>query len=124
MERRNVDRIDRINILLKEEIAEALRGNFESLGLLSVLHVETQRDLAEAQVFVVLHDAGDRGEVIETAERMLQEHEPEIWQRLRKILHVKRVPRLRFLLNKHDASFMVIENLFERVDQSGHHKHE
>lgn len=116
MERPAVDRIDRINTLVREEIAHYLSGKLEGVGLLSVVHVETQRDLSVALVYIVLHDAKDDVATLARAQALLDAERHEIWRTLREALSMKRIPRIQFILNAHDQQFSELEGLFEQIE--------
>jgi ribosome-binding factor A len=96
----SVDRLTRVNELLKREIGEALyqiikEENFD-MSAVTITHVVTSRSLRDARVFVSIRDHQDQ------RDRMLgllRRHRGEIQKRISKDIILKYTPRLVFELD-------------------------
>ncbi|HSW30734.1 MAG TPA: 30S ribosome-binding factor RbfA [Longimicrobiales bacterium] len=88
-------RIARLNEQLKREIAELVRTDVRDprVGLVSVTAVQVATDLGSARVFVRVL-GGDRGRV-ESLEGLVAAA-PFLRRALGQILHIRRIPELRF----------------------------
>ena len=88
-------RIARLNEQLKREIAELVRTDVRDprVGLVSVTAVQVATDLGSARVFVrVLGGDAERAESLEG----LVAAAPFLRRALGQILHIRRIPELRF----------------------------
>jgi len=96
----NVDRLTRVNALLKREIAESLYRVFAGLDFdfaaVSVTHVFISSDLHTARVLVSIrgHEKDRRGIL-----RQLQQHHGAIQKLLSKHVVLKYTPQLHFELD-------------------------
>jgi ribosome-binding factor A len=96
----SIDRITRINALLRREIAELLyrimhEEEFD-LGAVTVTHVETSRDLREARVLVSIRDhESQRARML----ALLARHRGEIQSHINRDMGLKYTPRLSFALD-------------------------
>jgi ribosome-binding factor A len=96
-----VDRITRINALLKREIGSLLfkiiREEELDLAAITVTQVSTGRDLHDAVVFVSIrgHEQ-ERGRML----RLLARHRGEIQEDINRNIGLKYTPRLKFKLDK------------------------
>ena len=98
---RAVDRMDRVNDLLRDMIAEVVSRELKDprldLALLSVTEVRASRDLHNATVFISALSAPDSTPVeqIEAAQAAIEaltRAAPFIHRTIRRRLHMKRVP--------------------------------
>ena len=96
----SIDRITRVNALLKREIAESLfhimnERQFD-LAAVSITHVITNRDLRSARVLVSIRDhADERRQILD----LLRRHRAEIQEKINRDLILKYTPRLTFELD-------------------------
>lgn len=93
--------MEKVNDLLQSELAELLQRRVKNPVLaeafLSITHVEVSQDLSTARVHVSVMDAADgSGEVLAALERTA----PFLHRELVKRIRIKRVPRLRFILDE------------------------
>ncbi len=94
-----VDRLKRVNALLRREIGEALFHVFNGeidLAIVTVTHVETARNLRNATVSVsILGHEAERGKIL----RALADKHAELQAMINRDCHLKYTPRLRFTLD-------------------------
>ena len=96
-----VDRLTRVNALLRQEIGELLfrvvtDAGFD-LAAVTVTRVNTSRDLREARVYVSIRDhQNERDAMLEK----LEKHRAEIQARINKDIGLKYTPRLHFELDE------------------------
>lgn len=108
-------RLARLNEQLKREIAELLRTRVRDprVDLVTVTGVEVSRDLAVAKVFVRLG-----GETANRAESLqgLDAAAPFLRGTLGKILHIRRIPELRFEEDRSLEHARRIEEILAEVE--------
>ena len=97
----SIDRLTRVNELIKREVAENLFHVMHETGFdlsaVTVTHVITSTDLRRARVLVSIRSApGDRPWMI----RMLNKHAREFQQHLGKSVILKYTPHLAFELDE------------------------
>jgi len=112
----SVDRIVRINELLRREIGELIlqlvRDEGVDLSAVTVTEVHTARNLRDARVLISIRDHEDeRRRILGILER----HRPEIQQRINHDLKLKYTPKLYFTLDssieKGDRVLRILEGL-------------
>ncbi|MFA7160869.1 MAG: 30S ribosome-binding factor RbfA [Kiritimatiellia bacterium] len=95
-----IDRITRLNELLKRELAGALFSVMQNedfdLAAATITRVFLGRDLREARVLVSIRDHQGRREHMLG---LLRKHRPELQQMINKDLAIKYTPRLSFELD-------------------------
>ena len=96
----SVDRLTRLNALLKREIAESLFHVMNAepfdLAAVTITHVITNRDLRSARVLVSIRDhTQDRRQMLDA----LRRHRGEIQDLINRDLVLKYTPRLTFELD-------------------------
>ena len=107
-------RIARLNEQLKREIAELVRSDVRDprVGLVSVTAVEVASDLGSARVFVrVLGEERERAESL----KGLQAAAPFLRRELGRMLHVRRIPELRFQEDRSMEQARRIERILSEV---------
>lgn len=92
---RSYDRTDRVNRLLREELAELIRREVKDprVGIVTITAVETSRELDVARVFV--HLIGDETRRAEALQG-LQHAAGYLRTQLARSLRLRKVPELRF----------------------------
>ncbi len=108
-------RLARLNEQLKREIAELLRTRVRDprVELVTVTGVDVSRDLAVAKVFVRLGgEAAGRAESLEG----LDAAAPFLRGTLGKILHIRRIPELRFEEDRSLEHARRIEEILAEVE--------
>ena len=111
-------RLARLNEQLKREIAQLLRTHVRDprVGVVSVTGVEVVADLAVAKVYVrIIGSDDDRAQTLEG----LDAASPFLRSTLGRILHVRRVPELRFQLDRSFEHAQRIETLLSEVMPEG-----
>lgn len=107
------NRIKRINQLLKEELGKILlkEGNFPRNYLVTITRVETTSDLEEAKVWVSVFPENKARQIIDILNRKIYQFQ----QRINKILRMRPVPKIRFLIEKKTKQAARIEELLEKT---------
>ena len=116
-------RLARLNEQLKREIAQLLRTHVRDprVGVVSVTGVEVVADLAVAKVYVrIIGSDDDRAQTLEG----LDAASPFLRSTLGRILHVRRVPELRFQLDRSFEHAQRIETLLSEVMPEGSEEEE
>jgi ribosome-binding factor A len=94
-----VDRLERVNALLRREIGEALYHVFNGeidLAAVTITRVETARNLRTASVSVsVFGHQSERGRIL----RALADKHAALQAMINRDCHLKYTPRLRFILD-------------------------
>ncbi len=110
------DRMDRINDLLREEIARLLQREIKDprIGFVSVTKVKTNRDLKNARVYISVY--GEK-EVQEQALVGLSSAAGYIRNQLFRALSLKTVPKLTFMLDKSIAHSARISSLLRELEE-------
>ena len=110
-------RIQRLNELIKEELGKIFlkEGDFPKGILVTITRVETSVDLSEANVWVsVLPDEETRRIV-----KVLNKRIYFFQQKINKTLKIKFVPKIRFLIETKTQEAARVEELLERIKNSG-----
>lgn len=111
---RSYDRTERVNRLLREELAELIRREVKDprVGIVTITGVETSRELDSARVFV--HLIGDETRRAEALEG-LQHAAGYLRTRLARSLRLRKVPELRFELDSTLERATRIERLLSEI---------
>lgn len=112
------DRMHRVNELLLEEIAQLLQRGIKDprIGFVSVIRVETTRDLKNARVYVSVY-----GEETDQAEALqgLSSAAGYIRHQLFRSLSLKTIPNLSFVLDDSIAHGVHIASVLKQLEQDG-----
>jgi ribosome-binding factor A len=117
----SVDRLTRVNALLRREIGELLFRIMNERGFdlsaVSITRVETSSSLRQARVMVSIRDhEEERDKML----RILRHHAPEIQAAINRDLTLKYTPRLSFLLDTSiERGDRVLSLLSEIVPNAG-----
>ena len=123
-----VDRMERVNDLLRDTIAEVVSRELKDprldLALLSVTEVRASRDLRNARVFIsAMSDPNAPGEAQAKAARdaieALEHAAPFVHRTIRRRLHMKRVPWPTFELDPRIAGSAEIQERIRALPGSG-----
>lgn len=123
-----VDRMERVNDLLRDTIAEVVSRELKDprldVALLSVTEVRASRDLRNARVYVsVMSAPGAAAEVqaksAADAIDALDHAAPFIHRTIRRRLHLKRVPWLTFELDPRIAGSAEVQQRIRALRGSG-----
>jgi ribosome-binding factor A len=108
-------RIARLNEQFKRELSELIRTHVRDprVGVVTVTGVEMASDLGSARVFVRI--IGDQAEFKGTLEG-LDAAAPFLRGRLGRLLHIRRIPELRFREDRSMEHAQRIEKLLSEVD--------
>ncbi len=110
-------RIERLNEQLKREITDIVRNSARDprIGVVTVTRVQSASDLSFARVFVsIIMDEEEKKQSLEG----LAAAAPFIRSELSKRLSIRRVPELRFELDRSLEHALNIERLIGEVKQS------
>lgn len=112
------DRMHRVNELLLEEIAQLLQRGIKDprIGFVSIIRVETTRDLKNARVYVSVY-----GEETDQAEALqgLSSAAGYIRHQLFRSLSLKTIPNLSFVLDDSIAHGVHIASVLKQLEQDG-----
>lgn len=107
-------RIERVNELIKNELSTYIHREFgESLGIIVVNSVETERDLKSAKAFVSGFEEKNADQII----NKLQSKSHPFQQLLAKRLTLKNIPKLQFIFDKHQRNIDRIEELISEIEK-------
>ena len=112
-------RIARLNEQLKRELAELIRSEVRDprVGIVSVTGVQVAADLGSARVFIrALGGDAERAECLEG----VQAAAPFLRRELGRILHVRKIPELRFQEDRSMEHAQRIEEILHQVLPEGH----
>jgi ribosome-binding factor A len=116
-------RIERINHLLRQEIAELLTREVKdatlSSALISITDVETSPDLRQAKVYFSVY--GDEDE-IEAARQHLRRASGFLHHNLMERLDLRHTPHLEFVLDRSLARGDRIMRLMRTIEEEREHK--
>jgi ribosome-binding factor A len=124
----SIDRLERINALLRRELAEAFFKVFVSDGLdlaaVTVTRVEAARNLRNATVYVsILGHEHERGSIL----RRLARRHAELQALVNRDCHLKYTPRLEFRLDasiaKGDHMLDLLAHLEEPAPENPESEH-
>lgn len=107
-------RIERINELLTQEISQLIHEDSEELGMISILVVQTSRDLSQALIWYT-PIANQKSEFLQ---HELDQRAPQYQYRLLKRLQLRRIPKLIFKIDLNQTDYLHVENLIEQVSKS------
>jgi ribosome-binding factor A len=107
-------RIARLNEQLKRELSELIRTQVRDprVGIVTITGVEVARDLGSARIFV--RDMGGDAAVVETL-KGLEAAAPFLRSVLGRLLHVRKVPELRFREDRSYEGAMRIDQVLLEV---------
>lgn len=113
-------RMEKVDDLLQSELAELIQRQIKHPALqevlLSITRVETSPDLRSARVFVsILGESEDNGASVVEA---LEHSETFLHRELLKRLRMRRVPHMRFILDRSIAEGDRISTIMRAVAQS------
>jgi len=108
--------MERVNEMLKYEIANILRESFfvEEAGLVTVTHVETAKDLKDATVWVSVLGA-DSDKVIEDLQKKAWEIKSLLKERK---LSLRYLPNLHFKVDRTAEKAARVEELLKEIKRS------
>jgi ribosome-binding factor A len=116
-------RIERINHLLRQEIADLLTREVNdealSLPLISIIDVETSSDLRQAKVYFSVF--GDE-EVILEAQKHLTRASGFLHRNLKDRLNLRHIPHLEFILDRSLARGDRIMRLMRTIEEEREHR--
>lgn len=115
-------RIERINHLLRQEIADLLTREVKdatlSSSLISITEVETSADLRSAKVYFSVY--GDE-EQIQAAQQHLQRASGFLHHNLKERLDLRHTPHLEFVLDRSLATGDRIMRLMRSIEEEREH---
>ena len=111
------NRIKRVNQLLKRQLGRIILKEVSFSGgyLVTITKVETSTDLAVAKIFISVFPEQKSKEAIQ----ILKKEVYHIQQIINKILNLKRVPKIKFLLDRNVKKTARVEELLEKIEKEG-----
>ena len=106
-------RIQRLNELIKEELGKILlrEGNFPKEIFVTITRVETLSDLSEAKVWISVLPENPAEKIV----KILNKRVYFFQQKLNKILRMRVVPKIRFLVETKTKQAARVEELLENL---------
>lgn len=108
-----IDRMQRVEALIQEEVSRLIEADAETLGMVSILAVQVQRDLSAATVFIQPVLASDPQALL----RELHSKNHAYRTTLLKRLHLRRIPELHFELDRRGEEIGRIESLLDQIGE-------
>jgi len=106
------NRIERINQLIKEKIADILLKEIFVEGfLITVQNVDTSKDLKYAKIKVSVMPFSGSEKVL----KILGKQTPNIQNKLNSAIKIKFVPRIKFIIDKSEEQADRIETLLKKI---------
>jgi ribosome-binding factor A len=116
-------RIERINHLLRQEIADLLTREIKdetlSSAMISIIEVETSPDLRSAKVYFSVY--GDE-EVVQAAHTRLNRAAGFLHRNLKERLDLRQTPHLEFILDRSLARGARIMQLMRSIEEEREHR--
>ncbi|MCX7983337.1 MAG: 30S ribosome-binding factor RbfA [Bacteroidetes bacterium] len=108
-------RAEKVASFIKEEVGMFFERNFlmEEYGLMTVTEVRMSSDLRNAKIYVSVY--GDEAQKKKSM-LMLEEQKPAIRFALGKVLHLRFVPALTFVLDESIERAQRLELLFKKIN--------
>jgi ribosome-binding factor A len=104
------DRINRVNSLIKEKIAEILQKEiFVKDVLITVQGVDTSKDLNYAKIKISTIPFHKSGEVFKIIEKNL----PRLQKRIGEEIRIKFIPKIRFTIDKTEENASRVEKILK-----------
>ena len=108
------DRINRINQLIKKEIADILlKEIFVKHVLITVQNVDTFKDLKYTKIKVSVMPFEKSEEVLKILERQT----PNIQKQLNKVIQIKFVPKIKFEIDKSGEKASRVEEILKGLNR-------
>lgn len=109
-------RIQRVNQLIKKELGKILlrEGDFSKETLVTLTRVETSVDLREAKVWISVLPENQTTKVIQILNREIYDFQ----QKINKVLEMRPVPKIKFLIETKSKEAARIEELLEKIRES------
>lgn len=107
------NRIERINQLIREKIAEILSRNIFIKGsLITVQEVSTSKDLNHAKIKVSVMPFSESAKVM----KILEKQAPTIQAKLNSVVRIKFVPRIKFYLDVSEEKAGKVEEILKSLN--------
>ena len=106
------NRIERINQLIRERVAEVLsRDIFVKGSLITVQEVSTSKDLNHAKIKVSVMPFSESAKVM----KILEKQAPTIQAKLNLVVRIKFVPRIKFYLDVSEEKAGRVEEILRNI---------
>ena len=109
-----VDRIKKVNALIKKEISGIIEENLDpEKSLVTVSHVKTTEDLRNTKVFVSVFPYDKKDKILNKIEEIL----PKIQSILNKKIVLKYIPKIEILFDESFQHGSDMEDLFKKIER-------
>ncbi len=106
------NRIEKVNSLLEHEIGQILLRDFNFSGhLVTLTHVEATPNLIEAKAYISVFPEDVAPKVLETLNKGVY----DVQQKINKLLNMRPIPKIIFVLDKEVAEASRVEELLEKI---------
>jgi len=108
-------RIEKVNQLLREKLSQIIREelSLKDTVLVTILKVDTSRDLRYASSFLSVYPEGEQNYVLKT----LQKESKKIHRVLHRGLYMKPLPKIKFIIDNNQEKISEIEKVFEKIKE-------
>jgi len=106
-------RIEKVNQLIKETLSKIIkeRLSLKDTVFLTILKVDTSRDLRYSKVFLSVYPTSDNDYVSKT----LTKEKGRIHKELHKKLFMKPLPKIRFVVDETQEKISEIDKIFDKI---------
>lgn len=105
-------RIIRINKLIGQQLAILIQEEFaQDIGIISIVGVDSSRDLKNARVYIRVLDLNQSTKII----NYLQKRAFFLQNKLIKILSIKSIPKIEFVLDNSQENINKVEQLLNDI---------
>ncbi len=106
-------RIDKVNQLLRETLAQIIREelSLKNTVLVTILKVDTSKDLRYATSLLSIYPINEKDYVLKT----LKKERGRINKTLYKKLYMKPLPEIRFVTDENQEKLSEMEEIFDKI---------
>ncbi len=106
-------RIDKVNQLIREHLAQIIREelSLKNTVLVTILKVDTSKDLRYATSFLSVYPINEKDYVLKTLKKEIG----RIHKVLYKKLFMKSLPKIRFVIDENQEKVAEMEEIFEKI---------
>lgn len=108
-------RIEKVNQLLRERLAQIIREelSLKDTVLVTILKVDTSKDLRYANSFLSVYPETEKDYVLKT----LRKESKKIHKVLHRSLYMKPLPKISFVIDEIQEKISEIDKIFEQINK-------
>lgn len=106
-------RIEKVNQLIKEKLAEIIRKelSLKNTVLVTIVKVDTSRDLRYSKALLSIYPETDKNYVLKT----LRKESRKIHKVLHQELFMKPLPKINFIIDENQEKISETEKVFQKI---------